>query len=141
VDLLGHDSFVGYVVAGCDDGVDTVFSIHVTYDRKLNRLNIEKAVTLSDSLGGLGGWAAFDEFSNGRSRARRMFRAEFPEEGHALDYNKPLTLEQARTVVREIIKLETKLNSDNVGFPITVITIPAKGRLDVQSYDGRLSAR
>ena len=118
----------GFVVAGYESGHAMVFKIEVEIDWNLNRLREPVVTPLYPSA------------------TTNMFSSDAPNVGPRLpawsNCRVPKTVAnpilQTETMARAVVDLGIEMNADNVGLPITLVTLFPDGHHRIKRYSSRL---
>jgi hypothetical protein len=133
---INHQDFAsgvisGYLIAGYENGIPLVYAVQVQVDWETKTVSIVDGIqqTPSPIAGGFSFQAYADHKAieqvlgrNGEAYAYAI--SKFPTVIPLVVNRRPVTLEQAKTAVEDMIEVEAKFKPYAVGPPITVLVIP-----------------
>ena len=138
-----EDILIRYIVAGYESGIPTIYSIWfgIDWDQKTvigpQRVLVqpEQRQRADSRFGAFGQHVALNQLGDTQSDVHKKAVAKLPLEYQTLAAGKDLTLKQASNFVRGLLAIEAVANPQNVGFPITVVTIPKVGHGWFRTYE------
>jgi hypothetical protein len=141
----GYKYLVQYVVAGYAASVPVVYEIGIQLDWEHNAIRTPEQIQLNpcqsqkvdDATGGLGIAYAVNDMCNAQTDAYKKAVAKFPDQRVAYcsrNYSN-ISLDEASDLVRVLLSVQSETNSDMVGRPFTIVTIPKSGKGRVKRYN------
>jgi hypothetical protein len=139
---FSSDYLVQYIAAGFDKGKPIAYKVSVKINWKSKSIEAPEQVPLGMNKGLFGNlWIdpegindAVTEIGSSNSEQYKKFASRVPREALAVKARDYLSLDGASNVVRAYLGMETEAHPRLVGFPITVVTVPADGDGWVETY-------
>jgi hypothetical protein len=139
---LKTDLLVQYPIAGYDRGVPLATAVTLNIDWEHHSLAVPEQVSIYpekiDSahpyLYVFTGHSGIEHLKIADSKERKESADRVPVEYRIIEEHGELTLKQASNVIRAMLAIDAEADPTEVGFPLTVVTIPRSGRGSVRTY-------
>lgn len=136
-------TLVEFVIAGYDGGVPTVYSVLLEpdWERKIvtpRKVLIHPVKGQSLDLNVLlatGQSSGIDRAVQANTEEYKKLSKKLPVELPLWRDQKPFSNNQASNVVRALISIQSETTPEDVGFPVTVVTVPNRGYGSVRTYE------
>lgn len=144
--ILYSQHMVEYVIAGYERDIPSIYSVKLNIDWEKHTITPVRVLVEPPNRERIDNrWVPFAHLlglirvCQAESNLYKIATSRFPglRDTFCAQEFRSLTLEKASDVVRAMLEMQSEDTPNNVGFPLTVITIPKRGKIKTKSYCDR----